>query len=93
MSNQKHFPFNDTSSKTLTIYTNEKPIQHSLNLKITFNSLFDKAIGIKTTSNINFSYTDGRNRILVYYKLEATYLGQILGKKYVSTMGTFELIN
>lgn len=93
MSNQKHFPFNDTSSKTLTIYTNEKPIQQNLNLKITFNSLFDKAIGIQTNNNINFRYTDGRNRIPVYYKLEATYLGQILGKKYVSTIGTFELVD
>lgn len=91
MSNQKNFPFNDTSSKTLTIYTSEKPVQHNLNLKITFNSLFDKAIGVQTINRFNFRHEDGRNRIPVYYKLEASYLGQILGKKYVSTIGSFEL--
>jgi hypothetical protein len=91
MSNQKHFPFNDTSSKNLNVYTSEKPLQHNINLKITLNSLIDKAIGFQSTISNNLSFSDGRNRVTIYYKIEASYLGHFLGKKYVSSLGSFEV--
>jgi hypothetical protein len=91
MSNQKHFPFNDSSSKNLTVYINEEPLQYNINLKITLNSLIDKAIGIQAGNNHNVRYLDGRNRMTIYYKLEASYLGHFLGKKYMSNLGTFEV--
>jgi hypothetical protein len=91
MSNQKHFPFNDSASKNLNVYTNDKPLQYNINLKITLNSLIDKVIGIRSNNTNNIRYLDDGNRMTIYYKLEASYLGHFLGKKYMSNLGTFEV--